>query len=69
MDHVAFEASARDDVDRGWAWVLTQNAEVESAPKESPPYVEGYHAAFFYDPDGIKLEVVHEPTRADTTAA
>jgi hypothetical protein len=24
-------------------------------------------AAFFYDPDGIKLEVVHEPKRAPTT--
>jgi hypothetical protein len=30
--------------------------------------VEGYYAAFFYDPDGIKLEVVHEPTRAATTS-
>ena len=42
--------------------------EVESAPKEFPHYVEGYYAAFFYDPDGIKLEVVHEPTRAATTS-
>jgi len=40
----------------------------ESAPKEFPHYVEGYYAAFFYDPDGIKLEVVHEPTRAATTS-
>ena len=57
------------NVDRCWAWVLTQNVDVESAPKEFPHYVEGYYAAFFYDPDGIKLEVVHKPTRADTTAA
>src|SRR5206468_5293225 len=34
VHHVAFEASARDDVDRCWAWVLTQNVDVESAPKE-----------------------------------
>ena len=25
----------------------------------------GYYAFFFYDPDGIKLEVVHVPPRAE----
>jgi catechol 2,3-dioxygenase-like lactoylglutathione lyase family enzyme len=24
-------------------------------------YTEGYYAAFFADPDGVKLEVVYEP--------
>jgi hypothetical protein len=24
-------------------------------------YTDGYYAAFFADPDGVKLEVVHEP--------
>jgi glyoxylase I family protein len=69
VHHLAFEASTRDAVDRCWEWVLTQHVEVESAPKEFPHYVDGYYAAFFHDPDGIKLEVVHEPTRAGTTAA
>jgi glyoxylase I family protein len=68
VHHVAFEAGAREDVDRCWAWVLGQGVNTESAPKEFPHYVEGYYAAFFYDPDGIKLEVVHEPTRAATTS-
>jgi catechol 2,3-dioxygenase-like lactoylglutathione lyase family enzyme len=66
VHHVAFEASTRDAVDQCWEWVLTQDVETESAPKEFPQYVAGYYAAFFYDPDGIKLEVVHEPTRAAT---
>jgi hypothetical protein len=52
-----------------WEWVLRQDVETESAPKEFPHYVEGYYAAFFFDPDGIKLEVVHEPTRASITSA
>ena len=26
-----------------------------------PAYSKGYYAAFFADPDGIKLEVVFEP--------
>jgi glyoxylase I family protein len=64
VHHVAFEARSRNAVDDCWQWVLAQGVEVESAPKEFPHYVEGYYAAFFYDPDGIKLEVVHEPTRA-----
>jgi catechol 2,3-dioxygenase-like lactoylglutathione lyase family enzyme len=54
----------------GWAGALeleAERGEVESAPKDFPHYVDGYYAAFFYDPDGIKLEVVHEPTRAETT--
>ena len=69
VHHLAFEASSREAVDRCWEWVLTQHVETESAPKEFPHYVAGYYAAYFYDPDGIKLEVVFEPTRASTTAA
>jgi catechol 2,3-dioxygenase-like lactoylglutathione lyase family enzyme len=49
------------------AMVRAQHVEVESPPKEFPHYLDGYYAAFFYDPDGIKLEVVHEPKRAPTT--
>jgi glyoxylase I family protein len=69
VHHVAFEASSREIVDRCWKWVQGQDVETETAPKEFPHYVEGYYAAFFYDPDGIKLEVVHEPTRAPITSA
>ena len=69
VHHLAFEAASRELVDECWRWVLRQGTETESAPKEFPHYVEGYYAAFFYDPDGIKLEVVHEPTRAATTSS
>jgi glyoxylase I family protein len=69
VHHFAFEAVSREVVDACWRWVLQQGTATESAPKEFPHYVEGYYAAFFYDPDGIKLEVVHEPTRATTTSA
>ena len=55
--------------DQCWQWILAQGVEVESGPKEFPHYVEGYYAAFFYDPDGIKVEVVHEPIRASATSA
>jgi glyoxylase I family protein len=69
VHHLALEASSRDVVDRSWMFVVAEGVETESAPKEFPHYAPGYYAAFFYDPDGIKLEVVYEPTRAATTSA
>ena len=33
---------------------------IESVPQEYS-YIPGYYAVFFYDPDGIKLEIVHVP--------
>lgn len=68
VHHVAFEALSREAVDGCWEWVLTQDVAIESDPKEFPHYAPGYYAAFFHDPDGIKLEVVYEPTRAATTS-
>ena len=64
VHHVAFEALSREAVDDAWQRALAQGVATESAPKEFPHYAPGYYAAFFYDPDGIKLEVVYEPTRA-----
>ena len=69
IHHVAFEAHSTGAVDECWEWVLTQGVCTESAPKEFPHYVPGYYAAFFFDPDGIKVEVVHEPVRAAATSA
>jgi hypothetical protein len=34
--------------------------DIESGPAECD-YSPGYYAVFFYDPDGLKLEVVHQP--------
>ena len=69
VHHLAFEAPSREVVDVSWHFVVAEGVETESAPKEFPHYAPGYYAAFFYDPDGIKLEVVYEPTRAATTSA
>ncbi len=68
VHHVAFEALSRSAVGDAWQRVLGQGVETESAPNEFPHYASGYYAAFFYDPDGIKIEVVYEPTRAATTS-
>jgi glyoxylase I family protein len=60
LHHVAFEAWSRAIVDERAAWLLEQGATIESGPQEYG-YMPGYYAVFFYDPDGIKLEIVHVP--------
>jgi catechol 2,3-dioxygenase-like lactoylglutathione lyase family enzyme len=60
LHHIAFEAASRDDVDERADWAATQDVEIESEPQEYT-YLPGYYAAFFYDPDGLKLEIVHVP--------
>jgi glyoxylase I family protein len=60
LHHLAFEAQSREAVDERLRWVREQGIEVESDPKEYD-YRPGYYAGFFYDPDGIKLEVLHVP--------
>ena len=60
LHHLAFEAPSRAVVDERAAWLRTQDVEVESEPQEYT-YSAGYYAVFFYDPDGLKLEIVHMP--------
>ena len=60
VHHIAFTASSREQVDERAEWLRQAGAAFESPPKEYA-YVPGYYAVFFYDPDGIKLELVHVP--------
>jgi glyoxylase I family protein len=60
LHHLAFEASSRAGVDERAAWLRNQGAEIESEPQEYG-YMPGYYAVFFFDPDGIKLEILHVP--------
>ena len=59
-DHLALEASSRAAVDERAAWLRSHGVEIESGPEEYG-YSPGYYAVFFFDPDGIKLEIVHVP--------
>ena len=60
IHHVAFEASSRELVDERLRWARAAGLEIENDPKEYE-YRPGYYAGFFYDPDGLKLEVLHVP--------
>lgn len=63
LHHLAFEAVSRSVVDERYDWLRQVGAEIETPPQEYG-YSVGYYAVFFYDPDGIKLEIVHVPGHA-----
>jgi glyoxylase I family protein len=52
--------ASRAVVDERARWLSEHGATIESAPSEYD-YTPGYYAVFFYDPDGIKLGLVHQP--------
>jgi catechol 2,3-dioxygenase-like lactoylglutathione lyase family enzyme len=61
MHHLCFDVPSRELVDERARWLLAQNATIESGPADYD-YTPGYYAVFFYDPDGIKLELLHRPS-------
>jgi glyoxylase I family protein len=61
VHHVCFEVPTREVVDERAQWLRRRGARIESGPAEYD-YTPGYYAVFFYDPDGIKLELLHRPT-------
>jgi glyoxylase I family protein len=63
LHHLAVEAPSRFLVDDRAEWLRARGAEIESGPEEYS-YLPGYYAVFFFDPDGIKLEIVHVPAHA-----
>jgi hypothetical protein len=52
----------------GAAWLSEQGAEIASGPQDHD-YIPGYYAAFFADPAGIRLEIVHRSEDLDLAAA
>lgn len=65
--HLAFNAASPADVRRVHAAMLAVDATVLDPPTDysgQGGYSDGYYAAFFADPDNLKLEVVHIPPRS-----
>jgi catechol 2,3-dioxygenase-like lactoylglutathione lyase family enzyme len=58
--HLAFEAPSRAAVDAFHAAALRLGGRDAGAPGERPDYSPTYYAAFVTDPDGHKLEAVHQ---------
>jgi glyoxylase I family protein len=63
LHHLCFEAPSRVTVDERAEWLEQRGAAIETPPQEYG-YSPGYYAVFFFDPDGMKLEIVHVPGHA-----
>lgn len=61
IHHLCIDVPSPDAVDERATWVESSAGELLTAPA-TYDYSPGYYAAFFADPDGIKLEMLHRPT-------
>ena len=60
LHHMAWQASSRNEVDALHRLMVTAGIPILDAPAHYPEYSPTYYAVFFEDPDGLKLEVLHE---------
>ena len=58
--HLAFDAPSRAAVDAFHAAALEAGGKDDGPPGPRPHYGPTYYAAFVVDPDGHKLEAVHQ---------
>ena len=61
MHHLCLEAPSRDLLYDSAARIAELGGTVSDGPRHFPEYRDGYHAVFFFDPDGIKLELAWTP--------
>lgn len=61
LHHLAFRAKNREDVDRFYRFLVSEQITILDPPAVYPQYAPTYYAVFFADPDGMKLEFVHFP--------
>ena len=62
LQHIAFRARTRGQVDDAHAHAVGLGSEVLYAPKLFPEYHANYYASFWFDPHGFLLEIVcHKP--------
>ena len=68
IEHLAFEAASRDEVDAAHERCLARGDRVHHPPEEDRD-IPGYYAVFVFDPDGIRIEVFCWPDGRPTTVA
>ena len=62
LQHLAFRARRREQVDEAHAKAVELGSEVLFVPQLFPKYHENYYASFWFDPHGFLLEMVcHKP--------
>ena len=61
LHHLCLEAETKEALWETADRLGALSATITDGPREFPEYRPGYHALFFLDPDGIKLELVWTP--------
>ena len=61
MHHLCLEAATRELLYESADRIVALGGTISEGPRHYPEYREGYHAVFFFDPDGIKLELSWTP--------
>jgi catechol 2,3-dioxygenase-like lactoylglutathione lyase family enzyme len=59
LQHLAFAARNRAEVDRFAHWAQQHGVTLSSGPKPFPEYERDYYAVFFEGPEGLRIELVH----------
>ena len=59
LQHLAFAARSRAEVDSFLPWASSQGIRILSGPRAYPEYGGDYYAVFFEGPEGLRLELVH----------
>lgn len=59
--HLGIAVPKKEIVDDMYSFLTKLKVKIEAPPKHYPDYEdELYYALFFYDPDGMRIEVFHE---------
>jgi glyoxylase I family protein len=60
LEHLAFEADRREQVDEAYERCVELGAEIHFPPEEDAD-LDDYYAFFVFDPDGLRIEVFCAP--------
>jgi glyoxylase I family protein len=60
VEHIAFEADTREEVDAAFERAQALGARIHFPPEEDDDLDE-YYACFVFDPDGIRVEIFTAP--------
>jgi glyoxylase I family protein len=61
LHHLCLEVRNHAELQQAAVFLGSLGATITDGPRHFPEYREGYHALFFEDPDGLKLELVWTP--------
>jgi glyoxylase I family protein len=61
MHHTCMEAPTEEGLYAAAERIVALGGTISEGPRHFPEYREGYHAIYFFDPDGIKLELCWTP--------